>query len=102
LEIFRDHFTAQNIDGDQVSIDIFIGGPVRVQGAHGEHTCAVSLTGLINWNIEIFGASSLQAAELALFSVRSRLSSMENAWKFFDSEGLHVSFGGRPGDAPTL
>lgn len=70
-----------------------IGSPVRIQAGRGEHTCLVTLTGLVTWEVQIYGASALQAAELAIVAVRMRLASMEHAWKFFDRDGTSVSFG---------
>jgi len=70
---------------------------MRVLGAQGEHACSVVLRGLVTWKIEIFGASALQAAELALVAVRGRIASLERRWSFFDDKGLPVSFGWTPG-----
>jgi len=67
-----------------------------LQGARGEHSCSVVLTGLVTWRIDIVGTSSLQAAELALYAVRSRLAGMEGAWAFLDDQGQPLSFGRGP------
>ena len=92
---------ARNRNGDEALVEVTIGGPERVQGARGEHTCPVVLTGLVTWSIDICGSSALQAAELALFAVRSRLAGMERVWSFHDDEGQPLSFGGVPDEGAT-
>lgn len=93
---------ARNRNGDEALIEVTIGRPVRVDGARVEHSCSVILSGLVAWDIAIFGTSALQAAELALVAVRSRLAGMERSWDFFDDQGLPLSFGWIPDeDAAT-
>ncbi len=101
MAIFRDRIRARNRNGDEAFVEVAIGRPERVQGARGEHSCPVVLTGLVTWNIEIFGSSALQATELAFFSVRSRLAGMERVWSFYDDKGESLSFAGIPNEGAT-
>lgn len=91
--VYSDRIEVRDLSGVHVGwIDISICDPRRVSESSGEHCCDISLSGVLDWSSQVFGATKFQACELSFQALGYRLWGFETRSRFFDGEGEPISF----------
>lgn len=80
-------------DGTRVPGRVTIASPELAGGAGPpSYACRVSIEGFDQWSMPVFGASQLQALDLACTIAKVNLVSRANVWRYEDEDGNALSF----------
>ena len=97
MAIFSERLVARPRDGGASSwLDARIHLPVRITGGQGDHACRLQLSGIVDWDVQIFGSSAIQASCLAFNTLQDRLAGLESRWMFLDSQESDLTFCDQP------
>lgn len=93
MSLHRERFTAlHGRTGANAVVAFDIARPEPVSKIGADHVCRVVISGIVECEWRILGASAAQACELAFLAVRQRLAVLESDWRLFDSRGHAVTF----------
>lgn len=93
MRLYRECFAARRIKTGECDFVAFdIARPEPVSEVLADYGCRVVISGIIESEWRIVGASAPQACELAFMAVRQRLAGLDVDWQLFDSRGHAVTF----------